>query len=277
MTNEEIDLGAEVERVRGELILFRDTILPGLDLPDRIDPDRANAAGEPQHRASHSTNDWQRAATRLIEALPTGPGSGDVPEPDRAIFEPFMFQEASPSYSVRDGRIHWQITVFVGSEADAALVFSWLGEEPDDPLGKIMADPQGFGERLIEIPVDNSALWNALCLTAPILADADPAVLRRVLDPETYRRRVQADRDVSPETHRERQRILGMWFGNVLNNALLHAVAGLANKHFGEIPGLLGHPDLKGRYTDLMTHYLFAVLFEKVLILHRLVRGGAQS
>ncbi|WP_152054390.1 hypothetical protein [Tautonia marina] len=140
-----------------------------------------------------------------------------------------------------------------------------------------MVDPHGFAERIVEIPVDNSALWNALSLVAPILADADPSLLRRLLDPETYRRRVDADRDVPPETFQERQRILGKWFGHVLNNALLHAVAGLANNHFGEIAGLLGHPNVQGRYTDLMLHYTFAILFEKVRILHGLARGGFQS
>lgn len=275
--NEEIDLGAEIERVRGELILFRDTILPGLDFPDHIDPLRAEAAQALHHRADHSLKDWQRATMRLIESLPSGTGMGKAPMPDRADFKLFMFQEPTTRYAIQDGRIHWRITVFVGSEADAALVFSWLGEKPDDPLGTIISNPHGFGERLLEIPVDNSALWNALCLTAPILADADPAVLRRLLDPETYRKIVQADRDVPPETHQERLRILGKWFGHVLNNALLHGIAGLANNHFGEISGLLGHPDLMGRYTDLMAHYSLAVLFEKVSVLHELARGGTPS
>lgn len=274
MTNEQIDLGAESERVRGELLLFRDSILPTFYLPGGLVPDTAAERQEnPLARVIFPMKDWQRATMRLIESLPAGLGGGDVPEPDRSDFKPFMFQEARASYSVRDGRIRWRITLYAGTDADAALVFSWLGEKPDDPVGRIMADPHGVAERLIEIPVDNSALWNALSLIAPILADADPAVLRRLLDPETYRRRVDADRDVLPETYRDRLRILGKWFGHVLNNALLHAVAGLANNHFDEIPDLLGHPNVQGRYADLMLHYTFAVLFEKVRILHGLARG----
>src|SRR5262245_19016605 len=64
--------------------------------------------------------------------------------------------------------------------------------------------------------------------------------------------------------------------------ALLHALGGLANNHFLHIRDFLEHPLLRGGYTHLMPHYLFAVLVEKVLVLRRLsqerlgLRGPAE-
>jgi hypothetical protein len=60
--------------------------------------------------------------------------------------------------------------------------------------------------------------------------------------------------------------------GKNLNNSLLHVLAALANNHFEMIADLLDHPSLVGGYTGLMPHYLFAVLFEKVTVLHALTR-----
>jgi hypothetical protein len=64
----------------------------------------------------------------------------------------------------------------------------------------------------------------------------------------------------------------GLWFAHCLNNALLHVLGALANNHFGKIEEFLGHPFLVGRYTHLMPHYLFAVLFGKVVILRQLAQ-----
>ena len=50
----------------------------------------------------------------------------------------------------------------------------------------------------------------------------------------------------------------------------LHALGGLANNHFLHIRDFLDHALLRGGYTHLMPHYLFAVLFEKVRVLRRL-------
>ena len=58
----------------------------------------------------------------------------------------------------------------------------------------------------------------------------------------------------------------GLWFGHILNNALLHVLGALANNNFMMIDDLLDHPFLVGGYSHLTPSYLFAVLFEKVAI-----------
>jgi hypothetical protein len=68
-----------------------------------------------------------------------------------------------------------------------------------------------------------------------------------------------------------------VFFRHVLNNALLHVMAALANNHFEVIFDLLDHPSLIGGYTRLMPHYLFAVLLEKVDVLRSLVGAAAQQ
>ena len=60
------------------------------------------------------------------------------------------------------------------------------------------------------------------------------------------------------------------YFEHVVNNALLHVLASLANNHFMLIRDYFDHPCIMGRYTRLMPHYLFAVLFQKVSILRQL-------
>ncbi|WP_145275474.1 hypothetical protein [Tautonia plasticadhaerens] len=272
--NQEIDLGAEVERVRGELFLFRDVILPVFYQPGGINPVQAASGGAGLlAEITHEMIDWQRASTRLVEALPAGPESGEVPAPDRDSFKPFMFQEASASYSARGGRIAWRIAPYLDWDVAAAQAFWYLGDEsPDDPLAAILGDLHGFSRRVLELPVDGSPLMDILCLTAPMVADADPAMIRRMLDPETYRRHIRTARGITPEARERRLGRLDGYFRHALNNALLHALGGLACNRFEELPDLLGHPDLLGGYTELMPHYLFAVLFEKVSILHRIAR-----
>ena len=62
----------------------------------------------------------------------------------------------------------------------------------------------------------------------------------------------------------------GLWFGHILNNALLHVLGAIANNHFMVIEDFLDHPFLVGGYSHLMPSYVFAVLFEKVAILRQL-------
>ena len=123
----------------------------------------------------------------------------------------------------------------------------------------------------MSLPVDSPELANALCMVLPLISDADPAFAKLALDPETWRNLVLADRDI---TEGEREKLLQMvnsqWFAHTLNNALLHVLGTLTNNHFTMIEDYLDHRCLRGGYTHLMPHYLFAVLFEKVVILRRL-------
>ena len=122
----------------------------------------------------------------------------------------------------------------------------------------------------MSLPVDSPELANALCMVLPFIADADPTFAKLALDPETWHSLVLADRDISEEERTKRlQLVEGLWFGHVLNNALLHVLGALANNHFMVIEDFLDHPFLVGGYTHLMPSYVFAVLFEKVAILRR--------
>jgi hypothetical protein len=49
-------------------------------------------------------------------------------------------------------------------------------------------------------------------------------------------------------------------------------IGALANNHFRVIEQYLHQTHLDGRYTHLMPHYLFAMLFEKVAILRQLAQ-----
>ncbi|QDV35588.1 hypothetical protein [Tautonia plasticadhaerens] len=276
--NERIDLEAEVERVRGELLLFRDSILPVFYRPGGINPERADADADasrnPLARMIHRQRDWQRAATRLIEALPDSAGRGIAPGLDLATFEPFMYQPAKASFSVRGGRIVWRVMLFLDWDMAAGDTLYRMGVEDDgEAVEVLLSDLPRLRRWLLGLPVDDALLWNALCLVAPIVADADPGLAMYLLDPETYRRRVLSDRRITAEERTGRLEEIDGHFLRILNNALLHALGGLANNHFDEMPGLLGHPALlMSGYTELMPHYLFAVLFEKVSILLGLVR-----
>jgi hypothetical protein len=135
---------------------------------------------------------------------------------------------------------------------------------------------------LMGLPPD-CELANSLCYLLPFVADADPAFVKLALDVDTWRGVVLADRGITEAEPAERLNLVdSWWFGYVLNNALLHALGGLASNHFLHIRDFLDHPLLRGRYTHLMPHYLFAVLFEKVLVLRRLsqerhgLRGTAE-
>ena len=88
-------------------------------------------------------------------------------------------------------------------------------------------------------------------MTLPFIADVDPAFAKKALDLDTW-----------GKTH--------PCLEHVVNNALLHVLASLANNHFMLIRDYLDHPCLFGRYTRLMPHYMFAVLFQKVSILRQL-------
>jgi hypothetical protein len=126
----------------------------------------------------------------------------------------------------------------------------------------------------MSLPTHSTELFNALCIVLPFIADADPDFARMALTPETWHNLVLANRDLT-EAARARQLewANGPWFAGVLNNALLHVFGALANNHFLLIEDYLDHPHLDGRYTHLMPHYLFAVLFEKVAILRELAQN----
>jgi hypothetical protein len=257
-TTDQIDIRAEVAEVQGELVLFRDRVLPALfetPLDAVFEGDYSDWVRE---KSNGRLFEWQEATRRLADLLPLGPLACSKIERER--FRDFLVQGATPSFSVREGRIIWNIGLFV----DRSLCSTYF------PSLDLSNDSE-VQRWLMNLPVDSCELANALCMVLPSIADADPAFAKLALDPEEWRGIVLADRRISEE---ERTKLLqlieGLWFGHVLNNSLLHVLGALANNHFMMIEDFLDHPFLIGGYTHLIPTYLFAVLFEKVAMLRRL-------
>jgi hypothetical protein len=274
----EADLRAEVARVHRELVAFRDRLLPVF-----FEPDGAHhwtLPGQPRDKIEIIANplrDWRQAVCRLLDALPISPlGDAELPL-ERSEYEPFLWQPASASsHVVREGRIVWRIELFIGWDWGSEDVLSRIAEGEErgpDPFGDLERRLPEAKRWLMSLPVDGSLLWNALSYALTPISDLDPAFAKLALDPETWRTIVHGDRTIDEATRSRRlQAIDGAWFTHVLNNALLHVLAALANNHFGVIADFLEHPSLVGRYTRLMPHYLFAVLLEKVEVLRSLTR-----
>jgi hypothetical protein len=257
---EQIDIKAEVAKVQGELRSFRERVLPAVfETPlDAVFGD--DYADWVRERSNGRLSEWQGATRRLVDLLPLGPLTSSTIS--REDFKEFLFQEATPSFSVEMGRIVWDIRLFVDRSL-CSLYFPNIDPAAFENLAEIQ-------RWLMSLPVDSPELANALCMVLPLIADADPTFAKLALDPETWHSLVLADRDISEEEHTKRlQLIEGLWFGHVLNNSLLHLLGALANNHFMVIEDFLDHPFLVGGYTHLMPSYVFAVLFEKVAILRR--------
>jgi hypothetical protein len=255
------------------LVAFRDECLPVL-----LHPDAPPSRFEERDR---STRQWREAVDRLLTALPISPtGEGEAP-PERADFEPFLEPSASafPPVVV-GGRIAWRVELFMGWEWGAEQVLSLLDSRTPglEPLEGLRRDLTEVKRRLMALPTDECHLYNLLCYSLPPIADIDPAFAALALDPETWRAIVLADRGLDEEIRGRRLRAVdGLYFHHVLNNALLHVMGSLANNHFDVVRDRLDHPDLLGRYTALMPRYLFAVLFEKVRVLHGFARSESDD
>jgi hypothetical protein len=268
-----IDLGGEVARVQQEVTLFRDEFLPAAF--DGPVTDR-HSDGMTDHLKNHITatagqlSGWRDAASRLSDLLPRGPLSASAVPFDRDLFRSFLFQKATPGFVVRGGRVVWRIEVFVSVEAMAHCP-AHGGEEPtagEDVWDWLAARADVVKKWLTGLPANSDVLANSLCLVLPFLADLDPPFARLALDRETWRSLVLADRTLGDEEREKRLRfVAGNCFAHILNNALLHVLAMLANNHFLAVRDYLGHEQLRGSYTHLMPHYLFAVLIEKVAAL----------
>lgn len=272
-------LRAEIARVHRELSAFRDRYLPAFFEPWAPDPSIIPpGARERLDQIAPPLRRWRDAAERLLEALPiTPPGEADPPL-DRAEYGEFLFQPASASsHVIREGRIVWRIELFIGWDWATEGILSQMrgGDvaipDPVEELRRVLPEVERW---LMSLPVDESLLWNLLCMALPPISDLDPAFAKLALDPETWRTIVLSDREIDEETRSRRLKAIDGYLRHVLNNALLHVLGALANNHFEVIADLLDHPDLVGGYTGLMPHYLFAVLFEKLEALRSLAREG---
>ena len=250
MPNALYPFGHEIAKVQSELVMFRDECLPVFLGPHPHETPHSIRASEIEE--SNQFLPWYEAVTKLSEALPL---PGDSLAPLHAEeFKDFMFQEATPAYSLSNNGIRWKIGLF----CDMRIAL-WDNYRPPC-LGKEITEEDSCAaipvieEWFLSFDAMDGRLWNPLCMTLPFVADADPAFARKALDLKTW--------------NNER-----LPFRCVINNALLHVLGSLANNHFMLIRDYLDHPCLYGNYTHLMPHYLFAVLFQKVGILRRLLQS----
>ena len=245
-------LGNEIATVQAEIVVFRNEYLPVfLEIsrrPELIPP----IAFEQQQNTFHLLSSWQDAITKIGDALPLPGDAGDTTTLDPAEYKDFMFCEGTPGYSRSNNNIRWKIGLFC--DLGTALLFGPRLPEKNDNLTEAecwTAVPEIEAWFLSLDPMDGR-LWNPLCMVLPFVADVDPAFAKTALDLNTWGK-------TSPI------------FEHVVNNALLHVLGALANNHFMLIRDYLDHPCLFGRYTRLMPHYVFAVLFQKVSVLRQLV------
>ena len=277
MATPDIDLKAEVARVQKELTCFRGECLPaflGGSVRDFLLDGMSDFLQSHIVAVAGRLSEWRDAAARLADFLPLGPLPLDAPFPGREDFTRFLFQQATPAFTVRSGRVVWRVGLFIDLDmaADGCLRVLGRRDAAAVPSDEFLARLPEVKAWLMGLPVDDSPLWNSLCMVLPAMADADPAFARLALDPETWRALVLADRKITEGQRGKRLRAIDGIFGHVLNNALLHVLGTLANNHFLVIRDYLDHPHLRGSYTHLMPHYLFAVLIEKVRVLRHLSR-----
>lgn len=276
MSNDDIDLPAEVARVGAELAFFRRECLPALlgrPISECVPESVSDALRERIIATVGTISSWQRAATQLADGLPFGHPLDEAYGPSRGNFRDFLIQYDARSFSFREGRIVWQINTWF----DLATPFHFCsgpGEitEPWSDISVFRARQHDARRWLLALPIDDCRLYNALGMVLPTMADIDPAFAKLALDPATWRALIQADDNLTPEQRARRLRLIDGHFGYILNNALLHVLGALANNHFLLIGDYLDHPHVRGRYTHLMPRYLFTVLFEKVLILRQFAR-----
>jgi hypothetical protein len=267
----DLNLKYEIAKVQTELIFFRDRCLPAFldrEVDDSLGEEYAEWVREKIQAVAGQLSGWQRATNRLSDFLPLGSLAPDSPDISREEFKEFLFQDAKPSMSMRDGRIIWKIELYMSPDfcvpsCPSCPVF------PTD-LEKFQARLPDVQHWLMSFPVDSIELYNALCTVLPFIADADPAFAKLALDLDTWRDIVIRDSDITDDVRTKWLRRIEGYFGHVLNNSLLHILGSLANNHFLLIGDFLDHPRLRGGYAHLKPHYLFAVLLEKVAMLRQL-------
>ncbi len=250
MPNTLYPLGHEIAKVQAEIIAFRNEYLPVflevLRTPELILP----IVFERQQNTFHLLSSWRDAITKVGDALPL-PGDTTMLAP--AKFKDFMFCEGTPGYSLSNNNIRWKIGMYC--DIRIAILSGYrppeLGDNETFTVDDFWAAIPEIETWLLSLDTMDGRLWNPLCMTLPFIADVDPAFAKKALDLNTWGK-------IHP------------WFEHVVNNALLHVLASLANNHFMLILEYMDHPCILGRYTRLMPHYLFAVLFQKVSILRQL-------
>ena len=265
----EIDIRAEVSKVENELTLFREkyvlallgrrSIHASLSRMSRwcttewrnepVSP--PTGKGQPAGWLSYFR--WGRCQRTLGKSLVRTSGS--------------FSSGATPAFRIGGGRIIWEIELFMGRQLVQELLQKRDLPVPIENLPTGLAE---LGRWLLRQLIDYK-LTDDLCSLLPFLADVDPAFARLVLGPETWRKIALAEQDEGAERTDWLEYVEGLWFAHCLNNALLHVLGALANNRFEKIE--VSGPSLpRPPLHTLMPHYVFAVLFGKVVILRQLSR-----
>ena len=254
--------------------MLRDEFLPTIlaeSLPAVIPEHTPDFVLEQSASTSNRLSEWRSAVTRLMDVLPIG---SNTSKPNSDEFHAFMFTEATPNFTVSETGVRWKISVFihVDWECDAFWPPFLPPQETAADRERIFIDSLSQTKKwLMTLSVLDCTLLNGLSYFLPLISDVDPAFVKLAIDPQTWRTLVEANADLTEGDRRTMlEDIEHGHFRHATNNALLHVFAGLANNHFLEIRDYLDHPCLYGLYTGLMPHYLFALLFQKVSILHDL-------
>lgn len=270
------DLKPDIAAVQRELSVFRSEYLPVFLEPiedEESVPDPMTDKLEYQRiEIDMPESDWHDAIDRLDTALPLMPVAPTRAELRIDFFQDFMAQESTPAYQMRDGRIVWDISLaMVRSDTR----FICRGYRPDGghvelSREQFLAELPRVRRWLMGLPFDEPYLWNTLITHLPAMADADPAFTKFVLDLDTWQSMVRSDRSLSGVLRAQKLQKVEAQMQRVMNTVLLHVIGALANNQFFEIRDLLGHPFLKGPSTNLMPHFVFAVLYQKVNTLRKL-------
>lgn len=270
----------EINKVRNEIDEFSQRLLPHLALRDSvIFQDFLDKDCDDWRRRLRTLDDWQAAASHLrqllIDSLSERPRTSVIENFSRFM----MGGTADEKYVVKNGAIRWQLSVYAPMTWEEVVKLHKLhlpeSLHPQQNQGRApsVVATRGWLEQASAGDID---FMNALCTVLPFIADDDPAFAMTMLQPQAYRDRIRSRDGLTPSQRQtELEKVDAFYFGYVLNNSLLHVVAALANNHFLDIRQFLQIPNYSGRYTDLIPHYLFAILIAKVSVLTR--DGGSSG
>jgi hypothetical protein len=260
-----LNIGEEIAQVQRELRIFRQEYLPILAEPVPID-DRWAYVGMLAAAPGPNARIWEEAAFSIADTLPLppdDPGKAFNPEDYAGLYH----QAQDPGFQIRDGKIVWEISIFMP-------VLLADGLDRAAPYGVPYRRVDQIVDWLLSLPLDDARLWNSLCILLPVVAMQDEQRAWELLNPQFWANRLSGDENWTPLKDSKmdaEEYIRSVWFNNILNNSMLHVLAALANNRFIGIARFLQLETYRGGYTKLMPAYLFSVFCEKVLILKQLI------
>lgn len=268
------DLKPDIAAVQRELSVFRTEYIPVFLQPveeDEVQDAMTDKLEYQRIEIDMPESDWLDAIDRLDAALPLTPVPPARAELRIDFFRDFMAQESTPGYLMRDGRMVWDIALAMVRPDTRFICRGYRsdGGNVELSLEQLQAELPRVRKWLMGLPIDEPYLWNTLITHLPALADADPAFTKFVLDVETWQSIVRSDRTLTGITRAQKLQRVEAQMQRVMNTVLLHVIGSLANNHFFDIRDFLPHPFLKGPSTNLMPHFVFAVLYQKVNTLRK--------